>query len=121
MNLSESEVTIDNAAVTGVFTHLFCSQAALDAVSAECGTAGRLRDHVERQVTDLPIVGHPTRLSVQFLRSTCDNTACDTLPAAHAHVDRGSGQDHPSVYPLDLPAVGDRPHERIGGGQGSGT
>ena len=74
----ELGVTINDAAVAGEFTHLFCSPAVLDPVCAECGGAGRLRDHVERKVTDLPIVGHPTRLHVRVPRFTCDNTECDT-------------------------------------------
>jgi len=37
-----------------------------------------LRDHVERRVTDLPIIGHPTRLHVRVSRFTCGNTGCDT-------------------------------------------
>ncbi|KHJ73363.1 ISL3 family transposase, partial [Rhodococcus sp. Chr-9] len=74
----ELGVTIDDAAVAGEFTYLFCSPAALDPVCATCGVAGRLRDHVERKVTDLPIVGHPTRLNIRVPRFTCDNTECHT-------------------------------------------
>lgn len=74
----ELGVTITDAAVAGEFTHLFCSPVALDPVCVDCGVAGRLRDHVERKVTDLPIVGHPTRLHVRVPRFTCDNTGCET-------------------------------------------
>lgn len=55
----ELGVNIRDAPVAGEFTHLFCAPVALDPVCADCGVAGRLRDHVERKVTDLPIVGHP--------------------------------------------------------------
>ena len=74
----ELGVTITDAAVADEFTHLFCSPVALNPVCTDCGTAGRLRDHVERRVTDLPIVGHPTRLHVRVPRFTCENTGCDT-------------------------------------------
>ena len=74
----ELGVTITNAAVAGEFTHLFCSPVTIDPVCANCGSAGRLRDHVERRVTDLPIVGHPTRLHVWVPRFICDNSGCAT-------------------------------------------
>ncbi|WP_207567968.1 transposase family protein [Mycolicibacter engbaekii] len=37
---------------------------------------GRLRDHVERVLTDLPVVGHPTRLRVRLPRFVCSNVRC---------------------------------------------
>ncbi|OLT45899.1 ISL3 family transposase, partial [Gordonia sp. CNJ-863] len=37
---------------------------------------GRLRDHVDREVADLPIVGHPTRLHLRVPRYACENGAC---------------------------------------------
>ena len=46
----ELGVTITDAAVAGELTHLFCAPVALDPICAECGMAGRLRDHVERRV-----------------------------------------------------------------------
>ena len=70
-------MTITDAAVEAELTHLFCTPVAVDPAYAECGVAGRLRDHVERKVTDLPIVGHPTRLHVRVPRFTCANTACE--------------------------------------------
>ena len=69
----ELGVTITDAAVADELTHLFCAPVTLDPICAECGMAGRLRDHVQRKVTDLPIVGHPTRLHVRVPRFTCDN------------------------------------------------
>jgi transposase len=74
----ELGVSITDAAVAGELTHLFCSPVAMDPVCAECGIAGRLRDHVERKVTDLPIVGHPTKLHVRVPRFICDNHDCET-------------------------------------------
>ena len=35
-----------------------------------------LRDHRIRQLVDLPVVGHPTRLRIRVPRFTCANTAC---------------------------------------------
>uniref|UniRef100_UPI00190F4DE5 transposase family protein n=1 Tax=Dietzia lutea TaxID=546160 RepID=UPI00190F4DE5 len=74
----ELGVTITDAAVAGEFTHLFCASVSLDPVCGDCGVAGRLRDHVERRVTDLPIVGHPTRLHVRVPRFICENAECGT-------------------------------------------
>lgn len=71
-------MTITDADVAGEFTHLFCAPVTLDPVCAECGTLGRFRDHGERRVTDLPIVGHPTRLHVRVPRFTCDSSGCST-------------------------------------------
>lgn len=58
-------------------THLFCAPVTVDRACAECGVAGRLRDHGERRVADLPIVGHSTRLHVRVPPFTCENTACE--------------------------------------------
>ncbi|MDN6324663.1 MAG: transposase family protein, partial [Corynebacterium sp.] len=41
-----------------------------------CKHAGVLRDHVTRQLVDLPVVGFPTRLHVRVPRFTCPNDAC---------------------------------------------
>ena len=74
----ELSVTITDAAVAGEFTHLFCAPVTVDPVCNECGTDGRLRGHVVREVTDLPIVGHPTRLHIRLPRFTCEDEACTT-------------------------------------------
>ena len=73
----ELGVSITDAAAEAELTHLFCAPATVDPACAECGVAGRLRDHVERRVTDLPIVGHPTRLHARVPRFICENTACE--------------------------------------------
>ncbi|MFI8592116.1 hypothetical protein ACIGIG_15710 [Dietzia maris] len=52
----ELGVTITDDVADGSM-HLFCAPIAPDPV---CGVAGRLRDRVERKVTDLPIVVHRT-------------------------------------------------------------
>ena len=74
----ELGVTIDDAAVAGEFTHLFCSPVSMDPICADCERPGRLRDHIERKLTDLPIVGHPTKLHVRLPRFICDNPECAT-------------------------------------------
>ena len=71
-------VTITGAALDGQDrTHLYCELLAPDDRCPGCGAAGRLRDHVHREVADLPIVGHPTRLHLQVPRYRCESTACD--------------------------------------------
>lgn len=72
----ELGVTITDAAIAGDVTVLFCAPVTVDTACPSCGVAGRLRDHVERRVTDLPIVGHPTKLHVRVPRFTCANTVC---------------------------------------------
>lgn len=74
----ELGVTITDAAVLDDQTHLFCSPVQADPTCLDCGEQGRLRDHVERRLTDLPIVGHPTKLHVRLPRFVCDNPACET-------------------------------------------
>lgn len=41
-----------------------------------CGAEGRLRDHVVRELTDIPIAGHPTRLRVRLPRFLCQGDEC---------------------------------------------
>lgn len=73
----ELGVSITDAAVAGEFTHLWCSPVTLDPLCPSCSIAGRLRDHVERVVTDVPIVGHPTKLHVRTPRFSCSNPECE--------------------------------------------
>ena len=75
----ELGVTITDAAIDAEDqTHLFCQVVAPKDTCPTCGQAGRLRDHVDREVADLPIVGHPTRLHLKVPRYACINTACAT-------------------------------------------
>ncbi|MDL9939055.1 transposase family protein, partial [Gordonia sp. ABSL1-1] len=75
----ELGVTITDAALDAEGrTHLFCQLLDPKAACPACGETGRLRDHVDRDVADLPIVGHPTRLHLRVPRYTCDNTDCPT-------------------------------------------
>lgn len=41
-----------------------------------CGAEGRLRDHVIRELTDIPIADHPTRLRVRLPRFVCEGGEC---------------------------------------------
>lgn len=41
-----------------------------------CGAEGRLRDHVIRELTDIPVAGHPTRLQVRVPRFVCEGAEC---------------------------------------------
>ena len=72
-------VTITDAAIDGEDrTHLFCELVAPKDVCPRCTQSGRLRDHVDREVADLPIVGHPTRLHIAVPRYRCENSECAT-------------------------------------------
>ena len=72
----ELGVTITGAAIAERFTHIDCRPVEYDPTCPTCGQSGRLRDHVTRVLTDLPIVGHPTRLHVRVPRFTCVDPNC---------------------------------------------
>lgn len=74
----ELGVTIVDAAAGDRFTHLWCELVAPDPRCPGCGVAGRLRDHVERELTDLPVTGYPTRLHLRIPRLVCANDGCAT-------------------------------------------
>lgn len=73
----ELGVRITGAAIAEDLTHIDCELVEVDSRCPGCGRAGRLRDHVERVVTDLPVVGHPTRLHLRVPRFTCANDECE--------------------------------------------
>lgn len=73
----ELGLTITGAAIGESITVIDCRPVAEDPTCPSCGQSGRLRDHVERILTDVPVVGHPTRLRVRAPRFTCENTACE--------------------------------------------
>ena len=52
----------------------------------DCGAEGRLRDHVIRKLTDVPITGHPTRLHVRLPRYQCVHAQCRRTIFQH-HLD----------------------------------
>lgn len=77
----ELGVTITDAAVDGEATVVFCNL--LDDGQRHCPGCRRdvNRDTVIRNVTDVPVVGHPLRLRVPRYR--CVDTACEREVFAH--------------------------------------
>jgi len=73
----ELGLSIDNAADAGDVTHLYCHPVSFDLNCPGCGHACQVRDHVERRLTDLPIVGHPSLLHVRVPRLACGNDDCE--------------------------------------------
>ncbi len=74
----ELGLTITGAAIDDHHTWITCQPVHQDPTCPSCGQPGRGRDHVTRQLVDLPVVGHPTRLRVQLPRFTCTNPECRT-------------------------------------------
>lgn len=72
----ELGVTITGAALADELTWIDCRPVDHDPTCPKCGQPGRLRDHVERILTDLPVVGHPTRLRVRLPRFLCTDEGC---------------------------------------------
>ena len=73
----ELGLTITGAALAEELTWIECRPVEHDPTCPMCGQNGRLRDHVDRVLTDLPVVGHPTRLRVRLPRFTCTDDACE--------------------------------------------
>lgn len=73
----EFGVTIIGAAIAEQFTHIECRPVEHDPTCPSCGQSCRLRDRVIRTLTDLPIVGHPTRLHLRLPRFTCNDPGCE--------------------------------------------
>lgn len=73
----ELGVTITGAAIAEDRTWIDCRPVEADPTCPTCGQPGRLRDHVDRVLTDLPVVGHPTRLRIQLPRFTCIDDGCE--------------------------------------------
>ncbi|EID11823.1 putative transposase [Mycolicibacterium phlei RIVM601174] len=69
-------MTITGAAIADELTWIDCRPVEHDPTCGKCGRDGTLRDHVERIVTDLPVVGHPTRLRIRLPRFSCGNDDC---------------------------------------------
>lgn len=73
----ELGLTITGAAIAANFTSIECRPVENDPRCPTCMQPGRLRDHVDRVLTDLPVVGHPTRLRVRVPRFTCTDDGCE--------------------------------------------
>src|SRR5699024_1672865 len=48
-----------------------------------CGAEGVLRDHVTRELTDLPVASHPARLHVRLPRYRCPGEQCSQVIFQH--------------------------------------
>jgi len=70
-------LSIDSAADAGNITHLYCHPVTVDLSCPYCGHACRVREHIERRLTDLPIAGHPSLLHVRVPRLICVNDHCE--------------------------------------------
>ncbi|BDE13335.1 hypothetical protein MKCMC460_21950 [Mycobacterium sp. 20KCMC460] len=116
MRTIELGVTITDAAVDEKQTTIFCTPVARDPRCPDCGHDGRYRDTVVRPLTDLPVAGCPPGAQGR-------NPA---LPLSHTTVRAGGVQpeprqtcrptlvDDPSVCPICIAAVNDRPHDHFG-------
>ena len=74
----ELGLTVTGAAIDEHHTWITCRPVTMDSSCLACGDEGRLLDHRIRELVDLPVVGHPTRLQIRLPRFTCTNTACAT-------------------------------------------
>jgi transposase len=84
MRTVELGVTITDAAVDGDVTVVFCDLLTDGRQSCpECGSQGIYRDTAIRNVTDVPVVGHPLRLRVRVPRYRCTNSECSREVFAH--------------------------------------
>ncbi len=86
----ELGVTITGAAVAEDLTWIECRPVESDPRCPTCLQPGRLRDHVDRVLTDLPVVGHPTRLRVRVPRFTCMDEGCE-VSIFRQRIDGGAG------------------------------
>ena len=80
----ELGVRITDAAIEGETTVVWC-----DLITSGpgrcpgCGEIGTYRDHVERKLTDLPVVGHPMQLRVRVPRYRCAAMSCERVIFCH--------------------------------------
>lgn len=73
---AEIGLTITGAADAGTITIIDAAPVAVVGSCPDCREPGVKRDHVQRRLVDLPVVGFPTRLHVRVPRFTCPNTSC---------------------------------------------
>ena len=73
---AEIGLTITDAADVGALTIINASPVDISDTCPDCSTPGTKRDHVQRRLVDLPVVGFPTRLHVRVPRFTCTNPTC---------------------------------------------
>ena len=116
----ELGLAITDAAIDDDAAVVFCNL--LDDGRRHCpgrGAVGIYRDTVIRQVTDVPVVGHPLGLRVRVPRYRCGAIGCDREVFAH-NTDRlarhGWGHE-PAVRPLQTASADGRSGHRGGGGR----
>lgn len=73
---AELGLTITSAADAGTVTVINTYPVDVADTCPDCAMPGVKRDHIRRQLVDLPVVGFPTRLHVRVPRFTCTNPAC---------------------------------------------
>lgn len=73
---AELGLSITGAADAGDFTVIEAVAVASINSCPSCSNPGMLRDHVIRQLVDLPIVGFPTKLRVRIPRYRCTSLSC---------------------------------------------
>ena len=80
----ELGVRIVDAALAGETTVLWC-ELLVDCPGRcpGCGIVGSFRDHIERRVSDVPVVGHPLELRVRVPRYECRHDGCVRAIFAH--------------------------------------
>lgn len=69
-------VTVVDAACADEVTHLWCEVLAPDLRCPGCGEVGSVRDHVVRELVDLPISGARSVLHVPIPRLICQQSHC---------------------------------------------
>lgn len=73
---AEIGLTITDAADAGTVTITNADPVAVADSCPDCTALGVKRDHVQRRLVDLPVVGFPTRLHVRVPRFSCTNPTC---------------------------------------------
>ena len=89
----ELGLTIISAAINETVTRIDCRPVEYNPTCPNGEQRGRLRDHTERPLTDLPVVGHPTRLRLRIPRFTRKGPGCE---ATH-HIWRPESAPSPSA------------------------
>lgn len=73
---AELGLTITDAADAGTLTIINADPVDVVDTCPDCAHPGMKRDHIQRRLVDLPVVGFPTRLNVRVPRFTCTNPTC---------------------------------------------
>ena len=116
MRTIELGVMITDAAVDEDQTTIFCAPVARDARCPDCGRDGRYRDTVTRPLADLPVAGYPLVLRVAVPRYRCYHHRLwsHSVQSGPRKTGGAAGFDDPTVCPVCVAAVIDRPHHHLG-------